>query len=341
MFKSPLDKEQSGTTFGRSMIKVYKDKDWKWITIEYNHKELLSSKKCRFKDYKEHNPMLVKKGKKYFLHIPYEKKCNLKSTPLKYQKVIGVDLGLTNSAVCSCMDYNGTVIDRLFINQSIEKDHLNRAINRLSKVKRVSGILNEKPRYWRKINGLQKEIIQDTINKIIDFAQKHNADVIVFEYLGKMKIPKHFYGAKRLRAKLHYWAKCKIQNITFQKAHSLGIRYSKVLARGTSMYAYDGSGKVQRSPKKDMALFANNKTYHADLSASYNIASRYFIRAILKPLPEMVRLQLEAKVPLLVDRTNHTLSSLIKLHEVVGTANTASVSPIHDKEASSIKTKVA
>jgi hypothetical protein len=34
MFKSPLDKEQSGTTFGRSMIKVYKD-NVNWLQLWY------------------------------------------------------------------------------------------------------------------------------------------------------------------------------------------------------------------------------------------------------------------------------------------------------------------
>jgi len=49
------------------------------------------------------------------------------------------------------------------------------------------------------------------------------------------------------------------------------------------MYAYDGSGLVTRSDRKDIAKFTTGKIYHADLSASYNIANRYFIRAILKP----------------------------------------------------------
>ena len=88
------------------------------------------------------------------------------------------------------------------------------------------------------------------------------------------------------------------------------------------MYAYDSSGSVERNSKKDIATFQSknrkdkNKTYHADLSASYNIASRYFIRAIVKPLSETKRLQVEEKVPLLADRTSHTLYSLIKLREV-------------------------
>jgi putative transposase len=51
---------------------------------------------------------------------------------------------------------------------------------------------------WRRINGLQKHIIHHTASKIIKFAEKVHADVIVFEYLGKMKMPKRIYGAKKL-----------------------------------------------------------------------------------------------------------------------------------------------
>ena len=301
---------------GKAKIKAFKDNTWVWIEIDYSVKNLKSGQDYRFTNFKEFNPMLVKKGKKYFLHIPYQTTITLNSTPLKEQCIIGVDLGLTNSAVVSCIANDGTVLDRLFINQSREKDRLNTKINKLSKVKRISGILNEKPKYWRSINYLQKFIVQNTVDQIIAFAVKNNADVIVLEYLGKMRLPKNTFGAKRLRAKLHYWAKVKIQHKVEEKAHTLGIRYSKVLARGTSMYAYDGSGLVQRSPRKDMCTFTNGKTYHSDLSASYNIGARYFLRAILKPLSEMSRLQAEAKVPLLADRTSHTLSSLIRLREV-------------------------
>lgn len=301
---------------GKAFIKGFKNNDWVWIEVTYSIKNLKSGQNSRFESNKEFNPTLVKKGKKYFLHIPYQTDIKLNSTPLEKQRVIGVDLGLTNSAVCSCIDIDGTVIDRLFINQPKEKDQLKHKLNKLAKAKRKSGILNEKPNYWRRINGLQKFIIQDTVDKIVEFAIKNNADVIILEYLGKMKLPKGLFGSRRLRAKLQYWAKLKIQHKVEEKAHSVGIRYSRVLARGTSMYAYDGSGSVERTPRKDLCKFTNNKTYHADLSASYNIASRYFTRAILKPLSEMKRLQVEAKVPLLTDRTSHTLSSLIKLREV-------------------------
>jgi len=301
---------------GKAQIKVFKNNDWVWIDINYSTKSLKSGQNYRFLNFKEQNPTLIKKGKKYFLHISYEITVKLNSTPLKKQKVIGVDLGLTNSAVCSCIDYDGTVLDRVFINQSKEKDQLSHRVNKLSKAKGKSGTFNKKPNHWRRINNLQKFIVQDTVDKIINFAIKNEADIIVFEYLGKMRLPKNSYGAKRLRGKLQFWAKLKIQQKVGEKAHSFGIRYSRVLARGTSMYAYDGSGLLTRNYKKDIAIFTNGKKYHCDLSASYNIGSRYFTRAILKPLSEKSRLQVEAKVPQLVDRTSHTLFSLIKLREV-------------------------
>lgn len=313
----------------QAKIKIFKDGDWKWITITFKSKNLLNRE---LEEFKELNPTLIKRGKKYFLHIPFERKIKLNSTPLEEQIVIGVDLGLTNSAVCSAIKSDGTVIGREFINQPIEKDQLKRKLNRLSKTKRVSGILNGKPNYWRKINNLNNHIAQDTTDKIVKFAIKHNATHIVFEYLGKMRVPKGFYGAKRLRFKLQYWSKSKIQNLTIQKAHNSRIR----VARGTSKYAYDGSGELIRNSKKDIATFKNGKSYHSDLSASYNIASRYFIRAISKPLTEKIRLEYEAKVPHFSDRTNHTLSTLIKLQEVINSINNTSVSRILDRESPSI-----
>jgi len=301
---------------GIAKIKAYIDNDWRWIEIRYNAKNLYSSGKPRFLGYKELNPTLIRKGKKYFLHIPYENSVKLNSTPLNEQIAIGVDLGLTKSAVISAITSSGTVIGTKFINQPIEKDRLKKKLNKLTKVKRLSGLIKA-PNYWRKINALQKAIVQKTADEIVSFAIKHNADVIVFEHLGKFKKPKNSYGVRKLRAKLQYWAKRKIQNLTIQKANSYGIRVRFVSPKGTSKYAFDGSGEVQRNAKRDIATFSNGKIYHADLNASYNIGARYFIKEYLKPLSETVRLQAEAKVPLFAKRTTHSLASFIRLREVL------------------------
>ncbi|MEG0472457.1 MAG: hypothetical protein RR588_08995, partial [Solibacillus sp.] len=47
--------------------------------------------------------------------------------------------GLTNSAVCSIMDANGTVLARKFIRQTREKDQLRRATNYLRKAQSQTG----------------------------------------------------------------------------------------------------------------------------------------------------------------------------------------------------------
>ena len=119
-----------------------------------------------------------------------------------------------------------------------------------------------------------------------------------------------------MKMKHSFWNKNEIQNRTKDIAHSHGMRFSRVLARGTSSLAFDGSGITQRNSKGDIAIFENGKQYHSDLSASYNIGARYFIRSILKSFSEKKRLSVQEKVPELSDRSRHTLSSLIRLHKV-------------------------
>lgn len=308
---------------GKARIKIYRNNDWVWLDIDYDTKSLYSSKKYRFTGYEELSPTIRKYGKKYFLNISFKSKVKLTDNK---DIACSVDLGINTSATCSIITSDGTVVARLFINQASEKDRLNSLLGKLSKATRNSGIKNSKPNLWRKINNIKKHIAIDTMNKIIAFAQANNATVIVFEHLGKIKVPKGFYGARRLRFKLQYWTKQFIYHKTLEKAHSLGLRVSRVSPKNTSRLAYDGSGIVSRGeidptklyknkPSKNYSIckFNTGKVYNADLNASYNIGARYFIREIIKPLSEKTRLQLEAKVPLLAARNQHTLSTLISL----------------------------
>ena len=165
----------------------------------------------------------------------------------------------------------------------------------------MSSIKNKKPNIWRKIHNLLTAIETQTANDIVDFAKKNNAKVIVFEHLN-FKNRKGDKKKKKLRSKSQYWAKIRIQEMVKNKAHSMGIRFSRVDARNTSALAFDGSGYVRRSTKGDIATFTTGKIYHADLNASYNIAARYFLRELER-----------AKVPVRIDRTSQTLDTLINL----------------------------
>ena len=62
-----------------------------------------------------------------------------------------------------------------------------------------------------------------------------------------------------------------------------------------------GCNKTAKAPKatkadKD-AKYEGSKRYNCDLSASYNIAARYFVRGILKTLGSKIRQDIQAKVP--------------------------------------------
>jgi hypothetical protein len=59
------------------------------------------------------------------------------------------------------------------------------------------------------------------------------------------------------------------------------------------------------------------------LSATYNIGARYFIRELLKPLPETGRSSLEAKVPAVKRRTSCVYADLRKLYVEVNNLKAA------------------
>ena len=148
----------------------------------------------------------------------------------------------------------------------------------------------------------------------MDIAVLYNADVIVFEHLDKKG---RIHGSKK--QKLKFWRSQEVQAVVTNKAHRLGMRISHICAWGTSKLAYDGSGNVLRGKDGgfntyELCKFQNGRTYNCDLSASYNIGARYFVREILKSLDESSRLLIEAKVPQCSKRSTCTFSTLINLN---------------------------
>ena len=85
------------------------------------------------------------------------------------------------------------------------------------------------------------------------------------------------------------WKHADIQKTVESLAHHYGIRISHVsMHGGTSRLAYDGTGRVRRGKRsvrrhafETSVYFKSGKIYNCDLSASYNIGARYFIRGLL------------------------------------------------------------
>ena len=294
-----------------AQTKVYVHNTWDWITVDlrktdmdYIYRHCQSRRRCA--------PTLQKRGKEWFLDFPFEESTTLKETSIYDKTIVSVDLGINTAATISVMRSDGTILGRHFCKLPKETDSLMHSINRIKKAQQHGNY--KTPRLWAKVKGINHSISSKTANYIMDIAVLYNADTIVFEHLdknGKVRGPK--------KQKLKMWRSQEVQSIVTNKAHKLGMRISHVCAWGTSKYAYDGSGMVLRGKAGgfntyELCKFQNGKIYNCDLSASYNIGARYFIREILKSLDESSRLAIEAKVPQSAKRSTCTFSTLISLN---------------------------
>lgn len=301
----------------RAQLKVYVRNTWDWITVDLCKSDMdYIARHCKSR--KQCAPTLQKRGKEWFLDFPFEENVKLCDTVVYDQTIVAVDLGINTAATISVMRSNGTILGRHFCKLSKEIDHLSHSVNRIKKAKQHGN--SKTPRLWAKSKGINHDIAVKTANYIMDVAVLYNADVIVFEHLdrkGKVR------GTKKQRLKL--WRSQEVQAIVTNKAHRLGMRISRICAWGTSKFAYDGSGTVLRGKEGgfstyELCKFQNGKTYNCDLSATYNIGARYFIREILKSLDETSRLLIEAKVPQCSKRSTCTFSTLISLNAVLMSA---------------------
>lgn len=296
-------------------IKIFHKNDWVWLDIELNNQDVkYIQNHCKFK--KEYVPTLKKQGKCWYLVFPFEDKVEFQKVDIQDQMICAVDLGLNNNATCSIMQSDGTVVGRKFVNLVTEKDHLDKALNRVKKAQQNGA--RRCPTLWKHVNDLNTDISRKTAKEIVDFAVLYNADIIVFEHLdtqGKKK--------GRGKQKLALWRKQEIQKLVEHRAHILGMRISRICAWNTSKLAFDGSGKVERGVyvqngvekyNYSICTFPNGKQYHCDLNASYNIGARYFIRELLKSDPVMRRLPSQTKDSDYGTGTTRTLSTLIRLN---------------------------
>ena len=296
-------------------LKLFVNNDWNWVEVKLKHTDVVSINK-HIKTAKMSVPTLEKKNKKWFLRFAFEEKVELNKSPLKEQKILSVDLGINTDATCSVMKSDGTILAREFINFASEKDHLYHTLNKIKKVQQKYGS-NNLSKLWRHAKFHNEELARKIANEIINVAIKYNCDVIVFEYLD-------FKGKKRgsKKQKLQMWKKNTIQQKVEHKAHKNGIRVSHICAWNTSQLAFDGSGKVLRGKEAnlnsyELCKFSNGKVYNCDLSASYNIGARYFIREIQKIQPVKVWSDIVAKVPECQKRTQCTYNTLLEINRVV------------------------
>ncbi len=292
-------------------LKVYAgDQKWDWLDVEFRKTDVdYILHHCG--DRKECAPTLRKRGKNWYLDFSFEEKVELRDKPVGEQVVAAVDLGIRTDCACCIMRADGSILGRKLLSLTAERDQLKHSLNRIRKARQNGA--GRMPRLWAKVKGLSEDIARKTAQFIADTAEHYHADVIVLPYLD-------LNGKKTglRKQEVHHWKLSSIQQILTGKAHRMGMKIRRTCAHNASLLAFDGSGKVKRKAgSRSICIFSTGKEYHGDLSASYNLAARYFIREILGTLPEKERKEAEEKVPEIRRRSECTLATLRSLREAL------------------------
>lgn len=254
--------------FTVASLKLWDGREWLWQDIP------IKSVRNRHRLGTIKSPMLVV-NRHCHLSVPVELKPE--SLP-DTDRVCAVDIGINTLATASIVSSDGTVVARAFVHPAADIDRRNQRGTRIRSKARKTAKLSEGfcRGLHRKARNINEQIAQVTSKRLVDFALAHGANVMVLENLKGWR-PKA--GAKRspLRQRFHGWLHRRLAELVEAKFAEAGGRVAYVYARGTSSWAFDGSGKLKRDPKQyELATFTTGKRYNCDLNASYNIAARYW-----------------------------------------------------------------
>ena len=282
-------------------IKVFSGTDWIWTTVGITgHRERHLNQSNKRK-----SPYLIVNGKGCHLSVPFQINIpKLKDT----KSVLSVDLGINTTATVSVVNLDGTVSHREFIHPGRDIDRRDQRLQRISKKASLTGKLQRgfTRGLYRKAGNINREIGQKVSARLVKTAKLTDVKYIVFEHLKGWR-PRGGKKRSTLKQRFHNWLHRRIVNLTEMKWSELGGKVVFVNPRGTSSYAYDGSGKLKRSSSNyELAVFASGKKYNCDLSASYNIGARFILKLCGGNSPEVGQGQNSCPSP----RSRGTLSML-------------------------------
>ncbi|MBE9048751.1 IS200/IS605 family accessory protein TnpB-related protein [Pleurocapsales cyanobacterium LEGE 10410] len=273
-------------------IKVFTGKDWVWSTVVITGHR----KRHLNPDNQRKSPYLIANKKGCHLSVPF----HIKTPKIKdTASVLSVDLGINTTATISVVNFDGTVSHREFIHPGRDIDRRDKRLKRISKKASLTGKLDKgfARGLYRKAGNINREIGQKVSARVVKIAKQYSVKYIVFEHLKGWR-PRGGKKRSTLRQRFHGWLHRRIVNLTEMKWSELGGKVVFVNPRGTSSYAYDGSGKLKRSSKNyELAVFTTGKKYNCDLSASYNIASRFILKLCGGNSPENLQGKSSCKLP--------------------------------------------
>lgn len=226
------------------------------------------------------SPTLMLRGAKASLSCPVAlrppKPLTNKAFSSGSHRVCSVDVGINTAATAAIVDSTGTVIARTFLTCGRHNDRRDALARSIAAKRSQSGPLKKGQRHCmalhRRIAGLSLDAARTLASRLAAFAARYGATAFVVEDLKGWR-PKG--PSKAQRARFHRFEHRALIQALSLKAQEMGARLLAVFARGTSRWAYDGSGKVVRSKDNaQLATFASGKRYNADLNGALNIAAR-------------------------------------------------------------------
>jgi IS605 OrfB family transposase len=275
------------------MIRLYTGTSWAWVKFSISNRAVPYGWNLGC-------PTVVLKKNRIQLHFcikktfksPGKLEKQLKENP--DFKVCAVDLNMGNSqAVCSILTVNGTKEAAFFIKGGNSLQHRRKQLLGKIAIKRsqYGGILpqdtQDNAKLWQKIKNIENYEAHRVSRRIVDFAIKHDANVIVFEHLESLKPDKGKYS-RRSNTKRAYWLKAKIFKFTKYKAWSEKIITTRVNPRNTSKQCNACGKEVIRYAENSEAagytmgtplfLCECGKRGNADLNASLNIGDKFYAR---------------------------------------------------------------
>lgn len=276
------ERKMSHLADGQIGLKLFSGHSWNWYYFQISQSDARYIYRMS-RERKMLSPIVYKVRGRYQVRFTFQESRELVQNENKLAyRILAVDLGINAAASWCVMESDGTVHAKGVIHLACEEDRLNHIINR----KRMYQQSGKKSRcVYRWITEANRQLSIKTAKALMDTAILYNTDCIVFEHLdsgGKIR-------GKKYRERIHLWRKNDVQNRLELQAHRHGMRISRICAWGTSKYAFDGSGRVDRYSvyryehgrkiyNYSVCTFQTGKVYNCDLSAAQNIGARFFLR---------------------------------------------------------------
>jgi putative transposase len=228
-------KERTGSGM---LIKVWSGTCWSWIRVRITGRDIPDG-------FDRNSPSLVRRGKQWWLHTPVEKKIKsagqieTQMTAQPETRICAVDLNINEHvAVATIQDVEGSILATRFIGggqrvSGFRKRVLGHIARKRSQTGTIAKGEQDNADLWTKIRHGDEHVAHLVSARIVQFAQQHQATVLVFEHLGNLKPAKGKYS-KRGNEKRAFWMKGRIFNYARYKAYNVGILTSRVSPKNTS-----------------------------------------------------------------------------------------------------------